>query len=97
MMLGDVGRDACLCRAQQHAAVGQPGNILEDIGGFDGLSHGAAPGKGRVPGHQDAGNGQRVELPRAEAAHNDRAGVADVASATSAAVSGSVTGTGPWK
>jgi hypothetical protein len=64
---------------KQHAAEGEPGDVLEDVGVLDGLGGVFAPCKRGVAGHQHPGDGNRIEFTRAKAANNDRAGVADVA------------------
>jgi len=79
VMLADVRRDGWGRRSEQHAAEGQTRNVFEHVGVFDGFGCGPAPGEGRVAGDKDAGNGDGVEILCAEAADDDRAGVADVA------------------
>ena len=72
-------RPECRIRsAQEHAAEGQAGDVLEHVGVFDGFGGSFAPGKGGVAGHQHAGNGDGIEVVGAEAADDDGAGIADV-------------------
>ena len=62
VMFRNVDRDSGFGSAQKHAAEGQPGDVLEDIGVFDGFGGGLAPGKRGVAGHQHAGDGDGVEV-----------------------------------
>ena len=78
VVLGDVGRDSGFRSAEEDAAEGEPGDVFEHVGVFDGIRGVFAPGEGGVAGDEDAGNGEGVEIVRAEAADDDGAGIADV-------------------
>ena len=85
MMFGNVqwnsktGRSGKVWRGvDEDAPKCKPGNVFKDIGVFHGLGGVFAPGKGGMPGNQDAGNGQGIKVFRAEAADDDGGGVADI-------------------
>src|SRR6202453_1657914 len=65
--------------AEQNAAEGKACNVFEDLGVFDGLGGGFAPGKGCGTGDEDARDGKGIERFRLEAADDDGTGVVDVA------------------
>ena len=74
MMFGNVGWDSALRRAQQGAAEGEAGNVLQDIGVFNCFCSGFSPGEGGMAGDQNAGDGDGVKAFGAEALDNDGAG-----------------------
>src|ERR1035441_1236356 len=78
VVLGNVCRDSGSGGAQKRAAEGETGNVLQNVGMFDGICRGFAPGERSVAGYQHAGDGKWVEILSAEAADDDSAGIADV-------------------
>ena len=74
VMFGNVHRYPGIGCSEEDAAVGETRNVLEEIGVFDGLGGGFAPGERGVTGDQDAGDGDRVEAAGAESADDDLAG-----------------------
>ena len=62
VVFGDVRWNSGFGRSQQHAAEGEAGNVLQNIGVLDGVSSGFAPGKRRMAGNQNAGDGEGVEI-----------------------------------
>ena len=97
VVFGNVQRNAGIGRSQKHAAEGEAGNVLQNVGMLDGFSGSFAPDKWGVAGYQDSGNGEGVKALRAEEADDDRAGSADIVLGDLFGGEGSVTGTGPWK
>jgi hypothetical protein len=66
------------CGAEEDTAEGKAGNVLEDVGVFNGLGGIFAPRKRSMAGYQHAGDGEGVEILQAEAADDDRTRVVDV-------------------
>ena len=78
MVFFHVVRNARFGSSQQHAAKGQPSDVLKNIGVLDGFGRSFAPRKGRVTRNQHAGNGDGVEILTAKQPNDDCAGIAHV-------------------
>src|ERR1700739_3187297 len=78
MVLADMGGDGLDGGVEEGGAEGEPGNVFEDVGEFDGIGRGFPPGERSMTGDEDTGDGQRGEALGAKAANDDGAGVADV-------------------
>lgn len=63
---------------EQDTAEGKAGDVFQDVGVLDGFCCGFSPGKGSVPGHENAGDGDGVKIFGAKTADNDDTGIADV-------------------
>jgi len=68
VVVGYIPRDAGFGRSEQHAAEGEAGDVLKEVGVLDGFRGGSAPGEGGMAGDQNAGNGDGIKVPRPEAA-----------------------------
>ena len=79
VVLADVGGNGIGGSIEEDGAKRKAGDVFKHIGVLHGIHGAFAPGKGSVPCHQHAGNGDGVECGRAESANDDSAGVADVA------------------
>ena len=85
VVFGNIHRDAAIGQFRQAGgtdkagAEGEPGDVLKNVGVFDGFRSGPSPGKGRMSGDKDAGNGNGVEILGPEAPDNDDSRGMDVA------------------
>ena len=77
-MLGNVDRNSGFGSAEERAAEGKAGDVLEAVGVFDGLGGVFAPGEGGVASDKHAGDCNRVQVVLTEVLDDDGASVPDV-------------------
>lgn len=78
VVLADVVGEPCRWSIQSYSAIGEAGDEFEQVGVLDGGGGSFSPGKGRMAGDKDAGDGERIEGAFLEEAGDHCTGVEDV-------------------
>ena len=78
MVFGDVAGETVCGGSDGYGAIGEAGDVFEEIGVFDGCCRGFAPGEGSVTGDEDSGNGDGIEILFVKEAGDHCAGIENV-------------------